>query len=93
MRAGRLAAPGELEGFHVFPLKSSNKLHSRPGKPLNILFQTNNILATKIYEWNLDCDQQCMCFSEKSSFVSDAHQEPKQHEAFQTETIIPMPSA
>lgn len=32
-------------------------------------------------------------FSEKSSFVSDAHQEPKQHKAFHTETIIPMPSA
>lgn len=33
-----------------------------------------------------------MCFSEKSSFVSGMHQEPKQHDPFHTEATVLMPS-
>lgn len=33
-----------------------------------------------------------MCFSEKSSFVSDVHQEPEHHKAFHIEATVLMPS-
>lgn len=39
----------ELKDFQVSPDKSSDKLHGKSSKPLNISFATQNILATKIY--------------------------------------------
>lgn len=38
----------ELKDFQVSPHKSSDKLHGKSGKSLNILFATKNILATKV---------------------------------------------
>lgn len=40
----------ELKDFWVSPHKSSDNLHGKSGKPLNILFATQNILATDILE-------------------------------------------
>lgn len=40
----------ELKDFWLSPHESSDKLHGKSGKPLNILFATQNILATNILE-------------------------------------------
>lgn len=77
----------ELNDFQVSPHKSSDKLHGKLGKPLNLLFATQNTLATKIHQRNLNSDH----FSEKSSCVSDLLQVTKQHKTFHIEAIIPMP--
>lgn len=82
----------ESKGFQVSPHKSHDNLHGKLGKPLKILFATQSILATNICYRHLNSDLQCMCFSEKSTFVSDTHQDPKLREAFHVEVTVLMPS-
>lgn len=45
-----------------------------------------------MYSRNLNSDLQCMCFSEKLSFVSGMHQEHQQHKTFLIQATEAMPS-